>query len=304
MEKSFKNILKEIEIENLQEKNNKIKFPNNIYDLPNLIIYGPANSGKYYYSLSIINKYSLNQDYLSQKKLEIEINRVSEYFQSSDIHYEIDFDLLGTSAKNIWYSFYNHINDILISKSNKICIILIKNFHEIHEDLLNVFYSFMQKNNRHITIKFILLTQQLCFIPYNVTSRCVTLKCKSITKQKITNDEKYYNNFIYYDNHMEDSKELITYIINFKENYIFPKKDSENQYKLLREILYNILIKNYNIHNVFNKVIFTLIEMDMINNHELLIQNMYNFIKYYNNNYRPIYHLEKITFDIIDNLKN
>ena len=124
MEKNFKEIFKEIDKNNFQEKNNKIVFPKNLCELPNLIIYGPQNSGKYYYSLSIIKKYS-NNGLNSQKKLEIIINKESEYFKSSDIHYEIDFYLLGTSAKNIWYNFYNHICDILMTKQNKQCIIYI-----------------------------------------------------------------------------------------------------------------------------------------------------------------------------------
>ena len=74
-------------------------------------------------------------------------------------------------------------------------------------------------------------------------------------------------------------------------------------FKKLREILYNILVKNYNIHYITSYIIFSFIEMNLINNNQLLIQNYYNFIKKYNNNYRPIYHLEKFTLDIIDNLK-
>tara|TARA_Y100001970_G_C14249849_1_gene871011 strand:+ start:4224 stop:5135 length:912 start_codon:yes stop_codon:yes gene_type:complete len=303
MEKNFNQILKEIDTLNFQEKNKKIIFPKNLCDLPNLIIYGPQNSGKYYYSLSIIKNYSNNQ-LSSQKRLEITINKESEYFKGSDIHYEIDFYLLGTSAKNIWYNFYNHISDILMTKEKKECIILIKNFHEIHEDLLNIFYSFLQNNNQYISIKYILLTQQHGFIPKNIKNRCVTLKCKIPNTSKLNKNDNYYNNYIFYDNHIEDTNELISFIINFKENYLFIKKDKENLYKTLRDIIYNILIKNYNIYNITNHIIFTLIEMDLIVDHEKLLQNNYNFIKYYNNNYRPIYHLEKFAFDLIDNLKN
>jgi hypothetical protein len=300
MEKNFKQILSEINNNNFQEKNSKIKFPENIVDLPHIIIYGPQNAGKYYYSLSIIKIYSPLL-LTSQKKLEIEINKEQYFFKTSDIHYEIDFYLLGTSAKNIWYSFYNHIYDILQTKENKNCIILIKNFHEIHEDLLNIFYSFLQQNN--FNIKFIILTQQYGFIPRNIKNRCILLKCKKPLVSKILKNNDYYNNFIFYDNHIEDTNELINFIINFKENYLFLKKDKENMFKKLREILYNILVKNYNIHYITSYVIFSLIEMNLINDNQLLIQNYYDFIKKYNNNYRPIYHLEKFTFDIIDNLK-
>tara|TARA_A100001015_G_C15016040_1_gene725563 strand:- start:710 stop:1618 length:909 start_codon:yes stop_codon:yes gene_type:complete len=302
MHKTFKSILREIESNPFQHYN--LKFPDNFKDLPNIIIYGPPNSGKYYKAISILNQYRTTPDYLSQKKLELEINKSIEIFQSSEIHYEIDFSLLGTSAKSTWYSFYNHICDILMSKVNKTCVILIKNFHEIHEDLVHVFFSFMQKNSDYITIKYILLSQQLYFLPDNITSRCSIVKCKAQKRNKIQNNQNYNNNFVYYDNHIEECRRLISFMIDFKDTYIYKKKDSENQYKLLRDILYDILVKNYNIFCVLNYVSSKLIEMNVIIDHEKLIQDIYYFFKHYNNNYRPIYHLEKISFNIIDNLKN
>lgn len=302
MDKTFKTILKEIEVSSFHNQN--IVFPSNINDLPNIIIYGPPNSGKYYHALSILNKYTKSVDYLPQKKLELEINKSVEHFQSSDIHYEIDFNLLGTSAKNIWYTFYNHICDILITKTERVCVILIKNFHCIHEDLLNVFFSFMQTNNHHIKVKYMLLTQQLSFLPNNITSRCSIIKCKQPRKNKIQNNETYNNNFVYYDNHIEESKRLISFMIDFKDTYMYKNKDAENQYKLLRDILYDILVKNHNIYRVLQYIAFKLVEMNIIVDHNKLIQDIMDFFKYYNNNYRPIYHLERVSFNIIDNLKN
>ena len=52
-----------------------------------------------------------------------------------------------------------------------------------------------------------------------------------------------------------------------------------------------------------NNSTYKLLQFDYQYNNKLL-QKYYEFIKLYNNNYRPIYHLEKFTFDIIDNLKN
>ena len=301
MKKNFNSIINEIENNNFHEKNNKINYPDNLFDLPNLIIYGPENSGKYYHAISIINKYyKLN----TIKKLEININKENYYFYNSEIHYEIDFSLLGTSAKNLWYNFFNQVSDILLSKKEKVTIILIKNFHNIHEDLLCTFYNFLQNNNKHINIKFMLLTQQYSFIPDSIKNRCVLIKCKKPSIKNTENNDNYLNNFIYYNNHIEDTNKLIIFIINFKENYLYVKKDKENMFKNLRENIYNILIKNYNIYNVITHIIFSFLEMDIINNEELLIQDYYNFIKYYNNNYRPIYHIEKFIFCLIDNLKN
>ena len=305
MEKNFKYILNEINTLNFHESTfNNIKLPDNIIDLPNIIIYGNQNIGKYYFALNLIKKYS-NNNLNIQRRVEIIINKESEYFKCSDIHYEIDFYLLGTSAKNIWLTFFNHIQNILINKENKTCIILIKNFHQIHEDLLIIFYSFLQNIN-HINIKFVILTQHYKFIPNNIINRCVMIKLKepNINKLKKNNKNIYFNNFIFYDNYIDNTNLWISYIVNFRENYINDKKDKGNIYKDLRDIIYDILIKNYNIHTVTTYIIFTLIEVDLIKDNNKLLQKYYEFIKLYNNNYRPIYHLEKFTFDIIDNLKN
>ena len=124
MEKNFKYILNEINTLNFHESIfNNIKLPDNIIDLPNIIIYGNQNIGKYYFALNLIKKYS-NNNLNIQRRVEIIINKESEYFKCSDIHYEIDFYLLGTSAKNIWLTFFNHIQNILINKENKTCILL------------------------------------------------------------------------------------------------------------------------------------------------------------------------------------
>ena len=132
----------------------------------------------------------------------------------------------------------------------------------------------------------------------------IKLKEPNINKLKKINKDGYLNNFIFYDNYIDNANLWISYIVNFRENYISNKKDKDNIYKELRDIIYDILIKNYNIHTVTTYIIFTLIEFDLIKDNNKLLQKYYEFIKLYNNNYRPIYHLEKFTFDIIDNLKN
>ena len=40
----------------------------------------------------------------------------------------------------------------------------------------------------------------------------------------------------------------------------------------------------------------------MFKNNELQFNNTYLFLKYYNNNYRPIYHIEKYFYELINNL--
>ena len=101
----------------LHKKNQNIynKFPEKIADLPNLIFYGPEGVGKYTQSLASICKYSKSKlNY--EKKICITYNKQSYYIKISDIHFEIDMELLGCNTKIIWNEMYNNIVDIVLSK--------------------------------------------------------------------------------------------------------------------------------------------------------------------------------------------
>ena len=73
----------------------------------------------------------------------------------------------------------------------------------------------------------------------------------------------------------------------------------------LREQLYTFLTLNYKVHDCFANIIFNLIEISYINEENINnVLKMYNeFTEKYNNNYRPIYHLESFILFLI-NLKN
>ena len=150
----------------------EINLPDNFENLSNLIIYGPPGIGKYSYVLNLIKKYSSSKlNY--EKKLTYTYNKSVFNFKISDIHYEIDMDLLGCNSKIIWHEIYNLILDIIAAKNNKIGIILCKNFSNIHSELLEVFYSYMQKMfNKGIVIKFIIILENISFLPENIINCC------------------------------------------------------------------------------------------------------------------------------------
>ena len=55
--------------------------------------------------------------------------------------------LMGCHSKMLWNEVYNQIVDILLAKAEKSGIIVCKYFHEIHSELLDIFYSYMQSNS-------------------------------------------------------------------------------------------------------------------------------------------------------------
>ena len=70
------------------------------------------------------------------KKITILFNKQPFYIKISDIHFEIDMALLGCNAKLLWNDIFNHIIDIISTSKHKKGIIVCKNFHEIHSELL------------------------------------------------------------------------------------------------------------------------------------------------------------------------
>ena len=120
-------------------------MPDNLHELKNIILYGPSGIGKYSQALYMIEKYSPSK-LKYQKKMHIHTSKESFYeFKISDIHYEIDFELLGCNSKFLWNDFYINTIDVISTKEHKSGIILCKNFHTIHNELLDIFYSYMQK---------------------------------------------------------------------------------------------------------------------------------------------------------------
>ena len=96
-----------------------------------------------------------------EKKISITYNKQAYFFKISDIHYEIDMSLLGCNSKLLWHEIYIQLVDIISTKQDKSGIIVCKYFNEIHSELLDNFYSYMQNNTNSIDLKYILININL-----------------------------------------------------------------------------------------------------------------------------------------------
>ena len=126
----------------------------------NLIFYGPSGIGKYTQVLQYIKKFSPTK-LRFERKINFNFNNKKQYdFKVSDIHFEIDMSLLGCHSKLLFNDIYYHILDILSSRPNGSGIIVCKNFHHIHSELLEIFYSYMQTlQHKNLNIVYILITK-------------------------------------------------------------------------------------------------------------------------------------------------
>lgn len=353
-------------------------FPTTIPQLGNMILYGPCGSGKYSQLLYLLERYSpshLKYD----KKISIQTEKQTYVYRISDIHYEIDMALLGCHSKTLWHEVFFQIVDILSVKPDKTGIIVCKNFHSIHSELLEVFYSYIQHSNAlspNIHIRFILLTEHISFIPNNILNCCekigvakpsvetfsnILSSPKTVFESSIptttptmsmfsmslpssyeceTDNTQQSNAFLHKigtkrklsKKHLENAYQILKTadsksILNLKEIQSFTTVENTDElpkdifniicdhiihvmehpetleFTEFREKLYDILIYNLDITECLWYIFRHFIQRGYISGKKDTTSNIllhiYVFLKYYNNNYRPIYHLESIFFYLL-----
>jgi len=322
------------------------KFPKKMSDLNNIIVYGPSGSGKYTQILKLLKQYSPTE-LKYEKKLTVQTDKHNYVYHISDIHYEIDMSLLGCNSKILWGEIFSQIIDIVSVKPEKNGIILCKNFHTIHTELLEIFYSYIQQyGNIYSTIqlKFILLTEHVSFIPNNLLNSCYILSIARPSKEAYSNILKTNNRPIQsnlniltnetYNIKINNIIEKIKpdNILNIKEIRsltqlndltVLPKdifnticdniiKELINHNNIVitsfRDTIYDILIYNLDIGDVLWYILSYFVKLpDIVISNKTILEitnKIFIFLKQYNNNYRPIYHLESIFFYFITKIYN
>jgi hypothetical protein len=314
------------------------KFPTDLSKFGNMIIYGPSGSGKYSQLLYLLRNYSPSQ-LKYEKNITAIIDKQTYIYKISDIHYEIDMSLLGCNSKILWHEIFQQIVDIVSIKCDKHGIIVCKNFHVVHNELLEIFYSYMQQYSgtcNHtvdppIKIKFILITEHFSFIPNNIINSCYVLSVKR------PSTEIYKTGFSL---KMKDTPNIfddikLDSIVNAKEIYSFSILKSttdlptdnfnvicdnviqemvlhRNHYKgnidnvqidisKFRDQIYDILIYNLDACDCIWYIFGHFIRKNYFDDNKLdnLMEKIYIFLKQFGNNYRAIFHIEGILFAMI-----
>ena len=297
------------------------QFENSLPDDPkqmgNIIIYGPCGCGKYTQSLRFIRKYSPS-DLKYEKKMILNSEKYFYSYKISDIHYEIDMALLGCNAKLVWHELFLQIVEIVSISPNKVGIILCKNFHKIHTELLPIFYSYIQQYNNILLpfqIKYMLLTEHVSFIENNILDNAHMInigrpqnniydyleKPDEIDKSCIHN-LKEVRSIAKVDNLEDIPPEYFDIICdNIIHKMTDPKKMSLFDF---REQLYDILVYNLDFAEVLWHILTHFIQEGLLSVESLntITQEVYTQLKQYNNNYRPIYHLEIILLNILNHI--
>lgn len=167
----------------------------------------------------------------------------------------------------------------------------------------------MQQNNASsIDLKFIIISEKISFIPDNILNCCEIINIARPTKS-------LYNKCL--KNKLPNSIKLenitnIKNMHNLAETLMMPHKIicdkiiesiikiEELKFLKFRDLLYDIFIYNLDITECIWYIVSTLIEQKKIKDKDVsaLLIKIYTFFQYYNNNYRPIYHVENLMFYI------
>ena len=303
-ETHFEDYINASEKQNLHPKFKKQLecLPSECEQMKNIIVYGAAGIGKYTQTLNIIKHYSPSK-LKYEKKISIVFNKQPFFFKISDIHYEVDMSLLGCNAKLLWNELFTHIVDVISTKKRKHGIIVCKHFHEIHSELLEIFYSYMQTFYKDsISISFILITEHISFIPDNIVNCCKVFHLSRPTKtaynkcfpkklgtqqdiKSVTNIKLLKTGF---QKEIDPYKNLCLPIV---ENMI---NIEDLKFLQFRDLLYDLFIYNLSIDECVWFILFELSKRKQIKKKDMydILIHTYKFFKLFNNNYRPIYHLE------------
>jgi hypothetical protein len=168
-----------------------------------------------------------------------------------------------------------------------------------------------QGGTNHIRLKYILITEHIGFIPNNILNSCevipvarptaamykkniIPLLITKIIPENITNIKILQNckNTANAPAHQELFNNLCEYITNV----------DQIRFAQLRELLYDILIYDFDITECAWHLITALKRKGLLCDDDMsaVLINTYRFLQYYNNNYRPIYHLENFVFMLIN----
>ena len=320
------------------------KFPKN--KMCNAIFYGPSGVGKYTQMLLAIKQYSPSE-LKYEKRMLITFNNEPVYIKMSDIHFEINMALLGCNSKVLWNEIYTQIIDVISMRPLMCGIVVCKNFHGIHGELLDVFYSYIRCSNPRIAVSFVLLADHIGFIPNNIVNCCEIVHVKrpsvamyrkcvaSFTGTATTPKARSTNSTHDGDvGKFQLTAQMLRSITNIKNirlhyanntnptttapihaticNTVLKTILNPDTMVLLnfRDALYDILICDIDIYTcvwvIVNGVVAHLASSNAQLSPKLftdIMNGTYSFLHLYNNNYRPIYHLERFMLMLINHTR-
>ena len=284
------------------------EFPKELKNVNHMIFSGPSGVGKYTQALALISKYSKSALKYERKAIICQ-NKDQYYYKLSDIHIEIDMEMLGPSSKSLWLEIINQLYDIINSLNKKEFIVLCKNFDKTRDELMDVFYGYLNNISSSINLKYFFIVENPSILPEPILNIALILPIKrpsATNYKKLAQTKKGFSkaetkkienikNIMIGNVSCDYNKEIVSKIIETIENY-----DSLD-IKILRNHIYDIFTYNLCVKTCIKDIVFGLIKVFELSNEKIrrIFLETNNFYRLYNNNYRPIYHIENLIITYI-----
>ena len=277
-------------------------------DISNILLYGSEGSGKLTIARCLINSfYKIN---IVSKKNCIKINNKELKFNSSDYHFEIILDKYF-NKKNFDELLLYLCSNTDINNKCKFKLIIIKNIEYINYYSLLLIKNILEKQHG---IKFILISNKSNVNTF-FKGFFLLLKIPKPSKTEVYNFLK--NNNINIDiNTLDNDVNLNTLIpvltINTVTKYIEPynyyttkiikliiSKKVSNIIKI-RDILYELISKNYNIHFIINTIFNNLLKNISLSKKINLIDLYSDINKNIHKSFKSIIHIESLLINMMN----
>ena len=211
-------------------------------------------------------------------------NSLEYIIKASEIHYEIDMSMLGCNPKILWYEIIQQIKDTH-KFTNNLVYIICKQFHMIHYELLDIFNIYVGDTVINNNIRYILLSEHIGFINHNVLKYFNIISTSKSTNQSIP------------PNYILICNEIINHMLTCSNN-----NNISFNYLEFREKIYDMFVYNLNIYDCLwyiYKDFYKRVSASKQYKMEKILDNLSTMLILYNNNFRPIYHIERFLFSIM-----
>ena len=279
-------------------------------DISNILFYGSDNVGKMTLVNCLLNTYY--KTHIIEKSNIVKINGRDIKFKSCNYYFKIILN--NYYNKKNFEELINYLcenNEI----NNKFKLIIIKNIEFIDFESFKILKNIIEK--KYNSIRFILITSKFSkinnfikgfFLLIRVPKPCEKELFKhiktiypTINKSKITKVLNETSRLVEIFMKLE-----INNINSYNDPYItksdklvklLETKKTSNILKI-RELIYDLMAKNYNLINIYKNIFTTLINSNYDNSTKLNIIKLYS--NYNSSNFKNIIHIESLLINIMN----
>ena len=267
----------------------------------NIILYGRKSVGKYYLAMDMVRKFStLNLQY--EKMMPIQYNKKIYNIRISDVHFEIDMQMLGTNSRLIWQSIFAAVLDIVESAITKsrARFIMFKNFQDVSAEMYDLLLCYIDDRiTKPANIYYIVITESISMfhnemlnkftiIQVPVPSEAALLRMNEADAVGIW--KRPSATLSQYEYEVRIFKNIMQCVTGFSASSCID----------LRNLIYDVLIYNMNPHNIMYSIMRCMMVGKDASRIDKAFFRLIHMMVEYNNNYRPIIHLERIIIYFVD----